>query len=258
MPRKKNNTDPAKRKAVINAAKNIGKEVAKSIASPSYLGVKIANKVIDRFSTPEKSTKPKSSGTAGLGRTSWSNAKKNALAQDSSRKQPDKHLAPTKPSPQPTPPSPPSKPSWNTKSPVDFAGGAASVAASGLQSNLGGDNFASPTGTMQKLRNLSRQRPAGFFGKWRLPQEGSMADTFASGKMPGLAGSSPCAVEGESKTIVDGKAVDPTKYAERRRKSITKQKKEREATLDSSGKTYTNHRTGKRYRVGTGPNPNLG
>ena len=249
MPRKKNNTDPAKRKAVINAAKNIGKEVVKSIASPSYLGVKIANKVIDRFSTPEKSTKPKSPGTADLGRTSWSNAKSKALAQDSSRQQrlsKTFHQTFSKPQ-QPK----------NTKSPVDFAGGVASVAA-GLQSNLGGDNPASPTGTMQKLRNLSRQRPAGFFGKWKLPQEGSMADTFASGEMPGLAGSSPCAVEGESKTIVDGKEVDPTKYAERRKKSITKQKKERQATLDSSGKTYTNHKTGKRYRVGTGPNPNLG
>jgi len=56
----------------------------------------------------------------------------------------------------------------------------------------------------------------------------------------------------------DNKEVNPSKYAERRKKSINKQKKERQATLDSSGKTYTNHKTGKRYRVGTGPNPNLG
>lgn len=56
----------------------------------------------------------------------------------------------------------------------------------------------------------------------------------------------------------DNKEVDPTRYAERRKKSINKQKKERQATLDSSGKTYTNHKTGKRYRVGTGPNSSLG
>ena len=54
------------------------------------------------------------------------------------------------------------------------------------------------------------------------------------------------------------KEVASGKYDERRKKSINKQKKERQATLDSSGKTYTNHKTGKRYMVGTGPNPNLG
>tara|TARA_B100001996_G_scaffold90609_1_gene67335 strand:+ start:1032 stop:1379 length:348 start_codon:yes stop_codon:yes gene_type:complete len=56
----------------------------------------------------------------------------------------------------------------------------------------------------------------------------------------------------------DNTEVDPTKYAERRKKSINKQKRERQFTLDSSGDTYTHHTTGRRYRVGTGPNPNLG
>ena len=236
MSRKKNNTDPAKRKAVINAAKNIGKEVAKSLISPGYVGAKIANKVIDRFSTPEKSTKPKSSGTADLGRTSWSNAKAKALTQDSSRQQ-RLSKAFHQPFSQPRP--------KNTKSPANFGGTAASVAASGLQSNFGLGDAGMQDDTMNRIRRR--------FGATK-----GQSNAFASRQMPGLASSSPCAVKGESKTIVDGKEVDPTKYAERRKKSITKQKKERQATLDSSGKTYTNHKTGKRYRVGTGPNPNLG
>ena len=64
----------------------------------------------------------------------------------------------------------------------------------------------------------------------------------------------------KSKTFspANDKEVASGKYDERRKKSINKQKKERQATLDSSGKTYTNHKTGKRYMVGTGPNPNLG
>tara|TARA_B100001996_G_scaffold353488_1_gene314885 strand:+ start:120 stop:863 length:744 start_codon:yes stop_codon:yes gene_type:complete len=247
MSRKKNNTDPAKRKAVINAAKNIGKEVAKSLISPGYVGAKIANKVIDRFSTPEKSTKPKSSGTADLGRTSWSNAKAKALTQDSSRQQRlSKAFHQTFSQPKRSQPSPkPSEPLKNTKSPANFGGTAASVAASGLQSNFGLGDAGMQDDTMNRIRRR--------FGATK-----GQSNAFASRQMPGLASSSPCAVKGESKTIVDGKEVDPTKYAERRKKSITKQKKERQATLDSSGKTYTNHKTGKRYRVGTGPNPNLG
>ena len=63
----------------------------------------------------------------------------------------------------------------------------------------------------------------------------------------------------KSKTFspVDGNVVDKNKYTERRKDSIQKQKKARQATMDSSGSTYTMHTTGKRHRVGEGPRPNL-
>ena len=167
----------------------------------------------------------------GIGKSSWKEAKEKAKAAGKKIRQ---------------------KRDGIVKSPVNFAGGAA-IAAGGLQSSFGLGNPTTQASAFEKLRGIGNQNTSAFSGM-NFPGTQPMANTFAFNRI-----GSPFQLK-KSKTFSpsSNEEVDPTKYAERRKKSIDKQKKERQATLDSSGETYTNHITGRRYRVGTGPNPNLG
>ena len=57
-----------------------------------------------------------------------------------------------------------------------------------------------------------------------------------------------------SKTFspVDSSVIPPERYAERRAKSIAKQKKEKRYSTNDDG-TYVDTSSGKRYRIGKGP-----
>ena len=63
--------------------------------------------------------------------------------------------------------------------------------------------------------------------------------------------------KGKSKTFspVDSSVVPPERYAERRKASIAKQKKEKRYSMGSGQYegTYVDTKSGKRYRVGKGP-----
>jgi len=66
---------------------------------------------------------------------------------------------------------------------------------------------------------------------------------------------SPFQLKKKKKTFID---AEGNELSQDRQKTLNKQAIERQFTLDSSGDTYTHHTNGKRYRVGTGPNPSIG